>query len=405
MQVYLDNNATTMVDPKVVEAMMPFFSEQYGNPNSLHKFGTASHPALRNAVNQIYKALNAGDEDDIIFTSCATESNNWVLKSVWVDKILHGEKNHIVTTEVEHPSVLATCKFLEDQGVKVTYLPVNDEGIVEAHTVKSFITEKTALVSVMWASNETGMIFPIKEIGEICKAKGVLFHSDGVQAVGKIPVDLQDVHVDFVSMSAHKFHGPKGIGALYIRNSQALSPLLNGGEHMGGRRSGTLNVPYIVGMGKAIELATENIEEKMASIRAKRDRLEDALLELPDTFVVGKREHRTPNTILISIRGVEGEGMLWDLNNGAIGASTGSACASADLEANTVMLAIGADHELAHTGIRLSLSRFTTDAEIDYTIAHFKKAVERLRAISSSYAKVKPTPGGEVKECELHHHH
>jgi cysteine desulfurase, NifS family, epsilon proteobacteria type len=327
-----------MVDPKVVEAMMPFFSEQYGNPNSLHKFGTASHPALRNAVNQIYKALNAGDEDDIIFTSCATESNNWVLKSVWVDKILHGEKNHIVTTEVEHPSVLATCKFLEDQGVKVTYLPVNDEGIVEAHTVKSFITEKTALVSVMWASNETGMIFPIKEIGEICKAKGVLFHSDGVQAVGKIPVDLQDVHVDFVSMSAHKFHGPKGIGALYIRNSQALSPLLNGGEHMGGRRSGTLNVPYIVGMGKAIELATENIEEKMASIRAKRDRLEDALLELPDTFVVGKREHRTPNTILISIRGVEGEGMLWDLNNGAIGASTGSACASADLEANTLCL-------------------------------------------------------------------
>ncbi|MGD9719204.1 MAG: aminotransferase class V-fold PLP-dependent enzyme, partial [Sulfurimonadaceae bacterium] len=326
-------------------------------------------------------------------------------KSVWIDKILHGEKNHIVTTEVEHPSVLATCKFLEDQGVKVTYLPVNDEGIVEAHTVKSFITEKTALVSVMWASNETGMIFPIKEIGEICKAKGVLFHSDGVQAVGKIPVDLQDVHVDFVSMSAHKFHGPKGIGALYIRNSQALSPLLNGGEHMGGRRSGTLNVPYIVGMGKAIELATENIEEKMSSIRAKRDRLEDALLELPDTFVVGKREHRTPNTILISIRGVEGEGMLWDLNNGAIGASTGSACASADLEANTVMLAIGADHELAHTGIRLSLSRFTTDAEIDYTIAHFKKAVERLRAISSSYAKVKPTPGGEVKECELHHHH
>jgi cysteine desulfurase len=405
MQVYLDNNATTMVDPKVVEAMMPFFSEQYGNPNSLHKFGTASHPALRNAVNQMYKALNASDDDDIIFTSCATESNNWVLKSVWVDKILHGEKNHIVTTEVEHPSVLATCKFLEDQGVKVTYLPVNDEGIVEAHTVKSFITEKTALVSVMWASNETGMIFPIKEIGEICKAKGVLFHSDGVQAVGKIPVDLQDVHVDFVSMSAHKFHGPKGIGALYIRNSQALSPLLNGGEHMGGRRSGTLNVPYIVGMGKAIELATENIEEKMSSIRAKRDRLEDALLELPDTFVVGKREHRTPNTILISIRGVEGEGMLWDLNNGAIGASTGSACASADLEANTVMLAIGADHELAHTGIRLSLSRFTTDAEVDYTIAHFKKAVERLRAISSSYAKVKPTPGGEVKECELHHHH
>ncbi|MBU1657664.1 NifS family cysteine desulfurase [bacterium] len=404
MKVYLDNNATTMVDPQVVEAMQPFFSEIYGNPNSLHKFATASHPAIRNAINQVYSALNASDNDDIVFTSCATESNNWVLKSIWIDKILNGDKNHIVTTEVEHPSVLSACRFLEEQGVKVTYLPVNEEGIVEAHTVKGFITDKTALVSVMWASNETGMINPIKEIGQICKEKGVLFHSDAVQAVGKIPVDLQNIHVDFVSMSAHKFHGPKGVGALYIKNSQQLTPLLNGGEHMGGRRSGTLNVPYIVGMGKAIEIATTNIEEKMASIRAKRDRLEDALIELSDTFVVGNREHRTPNTILISIRGVEGEGMLWDLNNGQIGASTGSACASEDLEANTVMLAIGADNELAHTGIRLSLSRFTTDAEIDYTISHFKGAVARLRAISSSFAVQKPTKGGEVKACELHHH-
>ncbi len=401
----MDNNATTMVDPQVLEVMLPYFSEQYGNPNSLHKFGTASHPAISKAIDQVYSAINAADADDIVFTSCATESNNWVLKSIWVDKILNGDKNHIVTTEVEHPSVLSTCKFLEDQGVKVTYLPVNEQGIVEAHTVKSFITDKTALVSVMWANNETGMIFPIKEIGDICKEKGVLFHSDGVQAVGKIPVDLQAVHVDFVSMSAHKFHGPKGIGALYIKNSQELSPLLNGGEHMGGRRSGTLNVPYIVGMGKALEIATENIEEKMASIRAKRDRLEEALLEaIPETFTVGDRDNRTPNTILISIRGVEGEGMLWDLNNGEIGASTGSACASEDLEANTVMLAIGADNELAHTGIRLSLSRFTTDEEVDYVIDHFKNAVTRLRAISSSYAKVKPTPGGEVQECELHHH-
>ncbi|MFA6193059.1 MAG: NifS family cysteine desulfurase [Sulfurimonas sp.] len=403
MKVYLDNNATTMVDPQVVEVMMPFFSEIYGNPNSLHKFGTAAHPALSNAINQVYTALNAGDNDDIVFTSCATESNNWVLKSVFTDLIVNGDKNHIVTTEVEHPSILATCRFLEEEGVKVTYLPVNENGIVEAHTVKSFITEKTALVSIMWANNETGMIFPIQEIGEICKAKGVLFHSDGVQAVGKIPVDLQAVHVDFVSMSAHKFHGPKGVGALYIKNSQKLTPLLHGGAHMGGRRSGTLNVPYIVGMGKAIELATTNMQEKMTAIRAKRDRLEDALLELSDTLVVGPRESRTPNTILISIRGVEGEGMLWDLNNGQIGASTGSACASEELEANTVMLAIGADNELAHTGIRLSLSRFTTDAEIDYTISHFKSAVARLRAISSSFAIQKPTKGGEVQECELHH--
>ena len=405
MQVYMDNNATTMVDPQVLEAMMPYFKEQYGNPNSLHKFGTASHPAISKAIDQVYTAINAADADDIIFTSCATESNNWVLQSVWIDKILNGDKNHIVTTEVEHPSILSTCKFLEDQGVKVTYLPVNEEGIVEAHTVKSFITEKTALVSIMWANNETGMIFPIPEIGEICKEKGVLFHSDGVQAVGKIPVDMQAVNVDFMSMSAHKFHGPKGIGALYIKNSQALSPLLHGGEHMGGRRSGTLNVPFIVGMGKAMEIATQNIQEKMTAIAAQRNRLEDALLEaIPETMTVGDRANRTPNTILISIRGVEGEGMLWDLNNGQIGASTGSACASEDLEANTVMLAIGADNELAHTGIRLSLSRFTTDEEVDYVINHFKDAVLRLRAISSSYAKVQPTPGGEVQECELHHH-
>jgi len=402
MQVYLDNNATTMVDPLVVKEMLPFFSELYGNPNSLHKFGTTTHPALNVAINQVYTALNASDNDDIVFTSCATESNNWVLKSIFMDKIVNGDKNHIITTEVEHPSVLATCKALEEEGVKVTYLPVNEEGIVEANIVKSFITDKTALVSIMWASNETGMIFPIKEIGEICKEKGVLFHSDAVQAVGKIPVDLQAIHVDFVSMSAHKFHGPKGVGALYIKDSQELSPLLNGGEHMGGRRSGTLNVPLIVGMGRAIELATTNIKEKMASIREKRDRLEDSLLELSETFSVGSRDNRTPNTILISIRGVEGEGMLWDLNSGDIGASTGSACASEELEANTVMLAIGADNELAHTGIRLSLSRFTTDEEVDYTINHFKDAVHRLRKISSSFAKVQPTPGGEVKECELH---
>ncbi len=404
MKVYLDNNATTMCDPQVVEAMQPFYSEVYGNPNSLHKYGTAPHPAITKAIDQVYTAINAADADDVVFTSCATESNNWVLQSVWVDHVLNGDKNHIVTTEVEHPSILSTCKFLEDQGVNVTYLPVNDQGVVEAHTVKSFITDKTALVSIMWASNETGMINPIEEIGKICKEKGVLFHSDAVQAVGKIPVDLQAIHVDFISFSAHKFHGPKGVGALYIKNSQALSPMLHGGEHMGGRRSGTLNVPFIVGMGKAMELATTNIQATMSKIRAKRDRLEDALVELHDTFVVGERNNRTPNTILISIKGVEGEGMLWDLNNGQIGASTGSACASADLEANTVMLAIGADNELAHTGIRLSLSRFTTDEEIEYTINHFKEAVARLRMISSSFAKQAPTKGGEVQECELHHH-
>jgi cysteine desulfurase len=406
MQVYLDNNATTMLDPQVLEAMMPYMTELYGNPNSLHKFGTKTHPGIRRAIDQIYNGIGATDNDDIVFTSGATESNNWVLKSVWTDLIQHGDKNHIVTTEVEHPSILATCKFLEEQcGAKVTYLPVNEEGMVEAHTVKSFITDRTALVSVMWANNETGTIFPIKEIAEVCKEKGVLLHSDATQAVGKIPVNVSELDgLSFMSFSAHKFHGPKGIGALYIKNSRKLTPLFHGGDQMGGRRSGTLNVSGIVGMGEALEIATTNIEEKMANIAKIRNRIEDELLKLDDVFVVGKREHRTPNTILISIRGVEGEGMLWDLNNALVGASTGSACASEDLEGNTVMLAIGADNELAHTGIRLSLSRFTTEEEADYVIGAFTKAVARLRAISSSYAKVGPTPGGEVKECELHHH-
>lgn len=386
MKVYLDNNATTMVDPEVKAAMDPYFTEIYGNPNSLHDFGTACHPALRKAMDHMYEAIGARDDDDIVITSCATESNNWVLKGVYFDLIKDGEKDHIITTEVEHPSVTATCRWLEEQGVRVTYLPVNSDGVVEAHTVRDFITDKTALVSVMWANNETGAIFPVEQIAEICKEKGVLFHTDGVQAIGKIPVDVIKAGVDFMSFSAHKFHGPKGVGALYIRDGHPLTSLLHGGEHMGGRRSGTLNVAGIVGMGKAIELADYYLRFEEENVRRLRDKLEDAILEIPDIYSVGQRKNRTPNTILVSVRGVEGEAMLWDLNRAGIAASTGSACASEDLEANPIMTAVGADSELAHTAVRLSLSRFTTEEEIDYTIEQFKKAVERLRAISSSYA-------------------
>ncbi|WP_201352309.1 NifS family cysteine desulfurase [Hydrogenimonas urashimensis] len=386
MKVYLDNNATTMVDPEVKAAMDPYFTEIYGNPNSLHDFGTASHPALRRAMDQMYEAIGARDEDDIVVTSCATESNNWVLKGVYFDLIKNGDKDHIITTEVEHPSITAVCRWLEEQGVRVTYLPVNNDGIVEAHTVRDFITDKTALVSIMWANNETGAIFPVEQIAEVCKEKGVLFHTDGVQAVGKIPVDVIRSGVDFMSFSAHKFHGPKGVGGLYIRNGHPLTSLLHGGEHMGGRRSGTLNVPGIVGMGKAIELANYYLKFEEEHVRRLRDKLEDAILEIPDIYSVGPRDNRTPNTILVSVRGVEGEAMLWDLNRAGIAASTGSACASEDLEANPIMTAVGADSELAHTAVRLSLSRFTTEEEIDYTIEQFKKAVERLRAISSTYA-------------------
>lgn len=384
-RIYLDNNATTMVDPKVKALMDPFFCEHYGNPNSLHKFGTEVHPAISDAFNKLYEGINAQNEDDIIITSCATESNNWVLKGVYFDKIYTGEKDHIITTEVEHPAVGATCRFLESLGVKVTYLPINKEGTISADQVKEAITPKTALVSIMWANNETGLIFPIEEIGAICKEAGVLFHTDAVQAIGKIPVDVMKANVDFLSFSAHKFHGPKGIGALYIRSGVELTPLLHGGEHMRGRRSGTLNVPYIVGMGEAMKLATEGLDYEYKVVARLRDKLEDALLKIDDVFVVGDRKHRVPNTTLISVRGIEGEAMLWDLNKAGIAASTGSACASEDLEANPVMVAIGADKELAHTAIRLSLSRFNTDEEIEYTIGVFQKAIERLRNISSSY--------------------
>lgn len=384
-RVYLDNNATTMLDPKAKELMDIYFCEKYGNPNSLHSFGTETHSAIREAFNHLYDGINAKDEDDIIITSCATESNNWVLKGVYFDVLRHEKKNHIITTEVEHPAILSTCRFLEELGVEVTYLPIGESGSLDAKEVEKAITDKTALVSIMWANNETGIIFPIEEIGTICKEKGVLFHTDAVQAIGKIPVDVQKCNIDFLSFSAHKFHGPKGIGGLFIKKGRELTPLFHGGEHMGGRRSGTLNVPYIVAMGEAMRQATLYLDFEKNNVRRLRDRLEDALLSLPDTFVVGNRSNRVPNTILVSIRGVEGEAMLWDLNKFGIACSTGSACASEDLEANPVMSAIGADKELAHTAVRISLSRFTTEEEINYTIDIFKKSIERLRAISSSY--------------------
>jgi len=386
MRVYLDNNATTIVDPKVFKEMEPYFVQSYGNPNSLHDFGSESHPALRKAMDQLYCGLNADDKDDIVITSCATESNNWVLKGVYYDHILNGEKDHIITSEVEHPAIISTCKFLESLGVKVTYLPVNEKGVIEIDTLKKAITKKTALITIMWANNETGMLFPVEEISQICRETDVLFHSDAVQAVGKVPVDLKKVDIDFLSFSAHKFHGPKGVGGLYIKNSQPLTSLLHGGEHMGGRRSGTLNVAGIVGMGKALEIAIENLDFEKNSVKKLRNKLEDAILKIDDIFVVGTREERTPNTILVSVKGIEGEAMLWDLNKHGIAASTGSACASEDLESNPVMEAIGAEADLAHTALRLSLSRFTTEEEIDYAILVLRKAVIRLRSISSTFS-------------------
>ena len=386
MRVYLDNNATTMLDPESYELMLPFFMEKFGNPNSLHDFGSETHRALRVAMDQIYAGIGAKDSDDVVITSCSTESNNWVLKGIYYDKIITGEKDHIIVSAVEHPSISATCEFLKKLGVRISKLPVKIDGSIDPNDLRDIIDDKTALVSVMWANNETGVIFPVKELVDIAHEFGALFHTDAVQATGKIKVNVCAADVDFLSFSAHKFHGPKGIGALYIKDSKPLTSLIHGGEHMGGRRSGTLNVPYIVATGKALENANKFMDFENSHVRRLRDKLEDEILTICDTSVVGDRKFRVPNTILAAIKGVEGEAMLWDLNHAGIAASTGSACASEDLQSNPIMEAIGADKELAHTALRLSLSRFNTEEEIDYAIANIKKAVKRLRSISSSFA-------------------
>ncbi|EHZ1961276.1 NifS family cysteine desulfurase [Campylobacter coli] len=375
-----------MLDPSAYELMLPFLKDMYGNPNSLHQWGSATHPALREAMDKLYAGLGANDLDDIVITSCATESINWVLKGIYFDHILDKERNEVIISSVEHPAVAAAAQFLKSLGVKLIELPVNEEGVSTPQDLQNVISDKTALVSVMWANNETGMIFDIQKMAEIAHEFGALFHTDATQAVGKIKVNLNQVGVDFASFSAHKFHGPKGVGGLFIKKGLKLTPLLHGGEHMGGRRSGTLNVPYIVAMGEALRIANTMLEFEDSHIRRLRDKLEDSILALPDTSVVGKREHRVPNTILASIKGVEGEAMLWDLNKNGIAASTGSACASEALESNPIMEAIGAENDLAHTALRLSLSRFNTEEEIDYAAKQIKNATQRLRAISCTYA-------------------
>lgn len=387
--VYLDNNATTRLDPLVKMAMMPFMEELYGNPNSLHNYGIKVRPYLNEAMGHMYDALNVPDEDDILITSCATESNNTVLKGIYFKHIAKNpEKNHIVTTAVEHPAILDTLHFLQEYGVEVTYVDVDETGAVDAQKIMDAVTDKTILISMMWANNETGMIFPIEKIANFARQKGILFHTDAVQAIGKLPVDLKKIPVDYLTFSAHKFHGPKGIGGLYVRKGCGLPNLLHGGEQMGGKRAGTLNVAFIVGMGLAMKQAVAHLDKMNTEVRKLRDKFEDEIAKMDDMIIVGDRNKRTPNTILVSVRGIEGEAMLWDLNRAGVAASTGSACASESLEANPIMSSIGEDPELAHTALRLSLSRFNTEEGIDYAIEAFKNAVNRLRAISSSYATV-----------------
>lgn len=379
--VYLDNNATTQCAPAVVEAMLPYFAEQYGNASSMHAFGGANRHAIDSARKQVAALLNAQYADEIIFTSCATESDNTAIFSAVRS---FPKKKHIITSAVEHPAVMAPYQYLETQGYRVDFIGVDELGRFDMARFKSVIDEDTALVSVMWANSETGTIFPISEIAQIAHEHGALFHTDAVQAVGKIPVDVQAAGADMLSLSAHKFHGPKGIGALYVKRGTRFMPFMMGGHQEKHRRAGTENVPLIVGLGKAAELAQARLAGGVsARIAALRDKLEQGILAvIPDVKVNGDPQHRVPNTTNISFGYIEGESILMYLNDFGICASSGSACTSGSLEPSHVLRAMGVPFQFAHGSIRFSLSDQTTEAEIDLVLKELPPIIERLRKIS-----------------------
>lgn len=381
LPVYLDNNATTKVDPRVLDAMMPFFTEDFGNAASRnHPFGWKAEEAVDYAREQI-AALIGANEKEIIFTSGATESNNLALKGVFE---MYAEKGkHIITVVTEHKAILDTCKHLEKLGAEITYLIPDEQGLITVKQVEDAMRPDTILVTVMYANNEIGVVQPVKEIGALCKSRGVLFHSDATQAVGKIPVDVIADGIDLMSFTAHKMYGPKGIGALYVRRKNPrvkVTAQMDGGGHERGMRSGTLNVPGIVGFGKACELARLEMDSDTARISKMRDRLENELLKLEESYLNGSKEHRLPHTTNISFKYVEGEGLMMAIKDIAV--SSGSACTSASLEPSYVLKSLGLDDELAHSSLRFGLSRFTTDEEIDFTIKCVSDAVNRLREMS-----------------------
>ena len=377
--VYADNNATTRVAPEVVEEMLPYFSELYGNPSSMHYFGGQVEKKLIEAREKVASLLNC-DPSEIIFTSCGTESDSTAIQGT-VESYPY--KKHIITTRVEHPAVLNLCRHLSKNGYKLTELAVDKKGRLDLSELENAIVDNTAIVSIMCANNETGVIFPIEEIGEIVKSKGAVFHCDAVQATGKIPLDMSKCAIDLLSLSGHKLHAPKGIGALYIRKGAKLTPFIIGGHQERGRRAGTENVPYIVGLGKASELALKHIEDENTRIKALRDRLEKELLrKCTNTRTNGDTEHRLPNTTNISFEFVEGEAILLMLSEKGIAASSGSACTSGSLEPSHVLRAMGIPFTFVHGSLRLSLSRYNNEEDIDYIIEHLPPIIERLREIS-----------------------
>jgi cysteine desulfurase len=389
MEVYLDNNSTAPLDPKVKEVLCNT-TEIFGNANVIYKQGIECRAELNKAYDVIYDSLNASDDDDIIFTSSTTEGNNAVIKT-FLDAFLRGsEKNHVISCVAEHASIKSPLAYCKTFGMEVTYLGTDEDGIISLDELKEAITDKTALVTILTASNETGAIQPIKEVAKICQANNIPFHSDGAQAIGKIKVDLQDLGVDYFTWSGHKFHGPKGVGGLYVKANAPFVPLIHGSKNvMGGKRAGSVYNNGCFAMAKAIEIANSdmNVAYIKNHIGMLRDKLEKAILEIPDTKSYVPKEHRLNNIVVASFRGIEGESMLWDMNKNGIFISTGSSCSSEDLEASAVVEALGEKVEIANATVMFALSRFTTEQEVDYVISKLRPIVERLREISMTYAK------------------
>src|SRR6201981_2480170 len=389
LPIYMDNHATTPMDPRVLEEMLPYFMEKFGNAASRnHQFGWEAEAAVEEARERIAKLVGATTKE-IIFTSGATESDNLAIKGV--AEMYREKGNHIITAVTEHKAVLDTCKRLEKYGYRVTYLPVQKDGLVDLEDLKRAIDDKTILVTIMAANNEIGVLQPIREIGKICRERGVLFHTDAVQAIGKVPIDVNKDNIDLMSITAHKLYGPKGVGALYVRRKNPrvqISAIIDGGGHERGMRSGTLNVPGIVGLGKACAIASEELSREAVQLAGPRDRLRDRIMgKLDEVYINGSMEHRLPGNLNISFAYVEGESLLMGINDIAV--SSGSACTSATLEPSYVLKALGTGDDLAHSSIRFGIGRFNTEAEVDYVADRVVDTVERLRELSPLYEMAK----------------
>lgn len=402
LPIYLDNNATTPCDPRVLDEMIPYFTDKFGNAASRsHPFGWVAEEAVDYAREQVAKLINANPKE-IIFTSGATEADNLALKGVF--EMYSSKGNHIITCTTEHKAVLDTCKHIEKLGGEVTYLQVQPDGLIDLAELEKAITSKTILISIMYGNNEIGVVQPIREISAIAKKHGVLFFTDATQAVGKIPVDVEADGIDLMAFSAHKMYGPKGVGALYVRRKNPrvkVTAQMDGGGHERGMRSGTMNVPGIVGFGKACEICMNEMEAEAARLSVMRDRLEQGLLELEEAYVNGNVEHRLPHVANISFKYVEGEGLMMGFNKN-IALSSGSACTSASLEPSYVLKALGLGDDLAHSSLRFGLGRFTTDEQIDYTIGAIKETVLKLREMSPLWEMYKE--GIDLDAIEWAHH-